>query len=399
MRTNRILVFAILLEIGLAPTSTPTFSQNSKKDPSGQEQAFELKGDLVEVPVIVRTQDNRLIADLKKEDFILSEEGVEQPISFFAHTEEPFHVALLIDTSGSTEEELPQIQTAAMAFVNQLHSPDRVTVVSFATAVRFECDFTSDRTALTQAIRQTRAGGGTVLYEAVQQSAERLRPIKGRKAMVLFTDGVDTASIQADYNETLTQMEESNVLVYTIRYDTIDAVRRGLRQPKAKERTVRIPAPPPTPPDRTPPQQPPNWPYPEPGRSPSPSPYPRRSPLPSPSPWPGPTEPTGPVPGDPTRMPRQTPPDDETLEAMYEQGATYLWELANRTGGVRHEARVLGDLQAVFQKIAEELRHQYTLGYYRANTTRDGRYRRIRVKVNRSEARVRARPGYWATER
>jgi len=396
MILNRVIALTVLLGVSFGSIITRAFPRESKKEAGGQEQAVELKGELVEVPVVVRDQDNRYIPDLKKEDFIVSEDGIEQPITLFAHTEEPFHVVLLIDTSGSTQEELPQIQTAAIAFVNQLHPRDQLMIISFANAVRIESDFTSDRGKLTQAIRQTRPGGATVLYDAVQEATERLRPIKGRKAMVLFTDGVDTASVRADYNETLSELEESNVLVYSIRYDTLEAVRRGLRNPKGREVTIRLPVPsPPT--DRTPPTQPSPSPYPQP--NPSPYPYPGRYPIPQPNPWPGPTPQPGPVPGDPTRMPRRPVPSDETLEAEYERGATYLWELANRTGGVRYEAKFLQDLPEVFKQIAEELRHQYTLGYVPTNTRRDGKYHRIRVKVNRPSARVRARPGYWATGR
>jgi len=80
----------------------------------------------------------------------------------------------------------------------------------------------------------------------------------------------------------------------------------------------------------------------------------------------------------------------------YQRGERYLWDLSDRTGGVYYEANLLDDLPGVFQQIAEELRHQYTLGYYPSSTQRDGRYRRIKVKVNRSGASVRARPGYRA---
>lgn len=108
--------------------------------------------------------------------------------------------------------------------------------------------------------------------------------------------------------------------------------------------------------------------------------------------------PPAPVPGrapEPTRTPRQPAPDpNDPLEIEYQRGQRYLWELADRTGGVYYEAHLLDDLPGVFEQIAEELRHQYTLGYYPGNTQRDSRYRRIRVKVKRPGVHVRARPGY-----
>jgi VWFA-related protein len=265
-----------------------------------------------------------------------------------------------------------------------------------------ESDFTSDRDQLKQAIFKISPGQGTSLYDAVQLALERLKPIKGRKAIVLFTDGVDTTSIRGRYDETIMQVEESNALVYSIRYDTIEAVRRAMRNPTGRGTTARIPLPPEHDPNPTPPTQR----VPGPGQQPwpQPSPYPQPTPGPFPAPFPGPwpTPQPGPVPGDPSRMPRRTPPqmpsEEETLEMDYERGGTYLWELATRTGGARFEARTIGDTSEVFKRVADELRHQYTLGYVPTNPPRDGKYRRIRVKVNRDGARAQARPGYWANQ-
>jgi hypothetical protein len=406
----------ITLVMTLSLTVTGLGQQAPHQKPASEEQtgAIQLQGDLVEVPVIVRNNQNRYITDLKKEDFIVYENGVEQPIALFARSEEPFHVALVLDTSGSTEEELPRIRQAALTFLQQLHPQDQVMIVSFDDDVRVENEFTSDRDVLAQAIRRLRSGESTHLYDAVYVVVEqRLDQVKGRKAMILFTDGVDTASTEADEAETLRYLEESNVLVYSIRYDTREATRRRLRRPKTINiGNVPIPVPTPpsgrTPPDRTPSptQWPQPWPSPYPNPYPNPNPWP--NPDPSPTPYPDrypspqpdryPVPPPAPVPRptpDPTRTPRQPAPDpNDPLEIEYQRGERYLWDLSDRTGGVYYEANLLDDLPGVFQQIAEELRHQYTLGYYPSNTQRDSRYRRIKVKVNRPGASVRARPGY-----
>src|SRR5262249_13736300 len=125
-----------------------------------------------------------------------------------------------LDTSNSTVLRLEDIQDAAFAFIKELRQDDQVMIVSFDSKVRFHCDFTNDPEALRRAIDETRTGGSTKLYEAVDKVVDRLAEIEGRKAIVLFTDGVDTTSRRANFQNTLDKVEESGALVYPIRYDT-----------------------------------------------------------------------------------------------------------------------------------------------------------------------------------
>ena len=110
---------------------------------------------LVTIPVSVMDRDGKYIPNLSKQDFRLWEDGVEQDVAFFASLEKPFSVALVLDTSGSTRFRLEDMQDAAITFVNQLRSDDRVMVVSFDDDVRVLTDFTSDRYRLRDAIRRT----------------------------------------------------------------------------------------------------------------------------------------------------------------------------------------------------------------------------------------------------
>src|SRR5262249_13812799 len=126
-----------------------------------------------------------------------------------------------------TKFKFDDIQDAAFAFIKQLRRGDRVTVVSFDNKVRFHCDFTSDYDELRRAIDETRINGATKLYDAVDKVIDLLEPIQGRKAIVIFTDGVDTASRHANYQNTIVKVEESGAIVYPIKYDTEDDVRRG----------------------------------------------------------------------------------------------------------------------------------------------------------------------------
>jgi Ca-activated chloride channel family protein len=84
------------------------------------------------------------------------------------------------------------------------------------------------------------------------------------------------------------------------------------------------------------------------------------------------------------------------LDQLYRTADQYLEDLALKSGGELHRADTLGSLPDAFANIAAELRNQYSLGYYPANQARDGKYRKIQIKVSRKEVVVRARPGYRA---
>src|SRR5437016_8782847 len=176
---------------------------------------------LVSIPVSVMDRDGKYIPNLRKEDFHIWEDGVEQRVAYFASTEKPFTVALVIDTSGSVRERLQEIQDAAMTFVDHLRSDDKVMIVSFDDKIRFLTpDPTTDRYAIRGAIDRVAPGPGTRLYDAVDQVMNKMKSIEGRKAIVLFTDGVDTTSKRQTYESTVSEAEEMDALIYPIEFDT-----------------------------------------------------------------------------------------------------------------------------------------------------------------------------------
>src|SRR5688572_30428737 len=179
---------------------------------------------LVTVPVSVFDRQGRLIPNLQRESFSVFENGVEQEIKHFEPTEKPFTVALVLDTSGSTVFDLWEIKEAAIAFAKQLRPQDRVLVVTFNDLVMLLTEATSDLKVVTEVIqRGANTGFATRLYDAVALViSERLNKIEGRKAIVLFTDGVDTKSYLATYKSTLREAEELDGLIYAIQYDTTD---------------------------------------------------------------------------------------------------------------------------------------------------------------------------------
>src|SRR5918912_1232584 len=149
-----------------------------------------VKTTLVNSPVLVIGRDGKFVPNLKREDFEVFENGVKQEIAYFAPVENPFTVAILIDTSRSALFDLQDIQEAAIAFVDKMRSNDRALVLTFSNDVTVLAEPTSDREALHRAIRSARPGGNTRVYDAIKFAlAERLARIEGRTALVLFTDG------------------------------------------------------------------------------------------------------------------------------------------------------------------------------------------------------------------
>src|SRR5207248_9395057 len=162
--------------------------------------------------------------NLQRDDFRIFENGVEQSLAYFEPADKPFTVALLLDTSASTHFHLAEIKEAAIEFAKQLRPQDRVLIVSFNDEVLLLTEVTNDMNVIQTVIEENaNTGNSTRLYDAVHLTiAERLNKIKGRKAIVLFTDGVDTSSQQATYQSTLDQVEELDALIYPIQYDTTD---------------------------------------------------------------------------------------------------------------------------------------------------------------------------------
>ena len=301
---------------------------------------------LVTVPVSVRDRSGRYIPDLAREDFHVFEEGIEQKITYFAAVDQPFTVVLLMDTSRSTNFRLEDIQDAAIAFVNQLRSDDQVMVISFDDDIKVLSDPTNDFDKLTKAIRRTRTGGGTRLYDAVEQVINKhLRNIKGRKAVVLFTDGVDTTSRRATYESTLRDAEELDALVYPVAYDTRDGFG-----------SIGGPSQIPLPGGR--------------GGVIINSPFPR---------MPGPTGGGG---------------GGGTTPEEYRRASAYLRELAYKTGGRVYNGTSLLGLSQAFAEVAAELRRQYSIGYYPSPRGQEGQRRQIKVRVNQPNMVVVARDSY-----
>ena len=301
---------------------------------------------LVTLPVSVMDRDGRYVPNLRKEDFRIWEDGVEQDVAFFSSVDKPFSVVLMLDTSPSTQFKQDEIQEAAISFINQLRADDKVMVVSFSDDIKVLCELTSDRYRLERAVRRAHTSNGTRLYDAVDIVINReLTRIPGRKAIVLFTDGVDTTSRRATFESNLQDAEELDGLIYAVQYDTAADVGAG-----------------------------------------------------------GPN-----FPG--------TSPDDILIQILggilgggrqggrrgggnlpnigdYRRGDQYLRELANNTGGRQYRADTVQNMSSAFGNVAEELRRQYSVGYYPKRSPQAGQRRQIKVRANQPNLAVRARDSY-----
>ena len=298
------------------------------------QESIRVRVEMVSLPVVVLTRSGRHVSDLSKEEFQVFEDNVQQKIEGFAAGDEPFSVALALDTSGSTMLKLKRIQDEAIRFINRLKARDSVAVLSFAEDVNLLEDFTLDRGAAAAAIRRTQPGGFTVLYEAVWLALkEVLSSASMRSALVLFTDGVDTASDKVSKAETREIARESRSPIYCIYFNT----REDMQGPPL---------------DR----------------------FPRNR-----------------IPPDPPRAGSST--ED------YLGGRQYLSDLADYSGGRVFDALTMEDLGSAFEAIAAELTSQYSIGYYPTNTKRDGKYRRVTVKVTRPGLYVETRKGYYAPKK
>src|SRR5689334_267189 len=207
------------------PNNRPP-QQQAEQAPAAPEEVdagdvIKVNTSLVTIPVSVMDRDGRYVPNLQKEEFRIWEDGVEQEVAFFQSVDKPFSVVLMLDTSPSTQFRLEDIQDAATSFVNQLRNDDKVMVVSFNDNIKVLSEFTTDRNKLERAIHRAKTGDGTRLYDAVDMVInEQLSHVQGRKAIVLFTDGVDTTSKRASYQSNIMDAEELDALIYPVQYDT-----------------------------------------------------------------------------------------------------------------------------------------------------------------------------------
>ena len=314
------------------------------------ENVIKVHTTLIPIPVTVTDHAGRYVPFLKQQDFVVYEDGLRQEIAHFSDDWVPFHIVLMLDTSDSEKEAKRAILQAATEFVEGLRPNDRVMVTTFDGNNKTLCEFTNDHVVLRAAIQDSSKNKfmrvntslNTRLHNILRQN---LAPIAGRKAIVLFTDGMDREAFTCSPSReemmrnsssevrlprrTFNLIEENDVVVYPIIHNESVPLHRA-------------------------------------GRG-----------------WPG----TG------TTFPSQTRFPNRTI-FLGPESRNDLRQLAEFSAGRYFNADTMKELTAAFKDIAEDIGHQYTLGYYPNKMLQPGQFHHLSVKVNGADLRVRARQMY-----
>jgi len=330
---------------------------------------------LVSVPAVVTDSSGRPVSGLRAENFRLIEDGQVQTITNFGTAETPFEIALLLDTSGSTRDDVALIRSAANSFIQALRPGDRVGVVAFNTArtvaepvatVEVLTQLTSDRDVLRTAIENVGASNGTPYYDALERVADSIfrdapsDEVRGRRAVVALTDGVDSAS-NSDFATAKMKLSRAGIACYFIQVNTEDFVEDRLMKDCQDDGQLTLSQ-----------RQIERY---------------RKIFFPS-------------AKAENFNSFCQMGPFERMSisRGLYNLARREMNDLAKVSGGRSFAAATLADARAAFARVAADIGTLYSLGYYPSNKTRDGKYRAIKLEVRgvKDKTEIRARDGYYA---
>jgi Ca-activated chloride channel homolog len=176
---------------------------------------FKATTQIVSVPATVLDGQGRLVPNLDQDQFSILDNGKPQDIIFFQNETQPFSVVVMLDYSASMTSSLDLLRAAAEQFLLRMLPQDHGQVGAFSDKIEFSGAFTNDRDDLISALRDLQYGNPTRLWDAVDQSIDMLKPIDGRKVVLVFTDGDDTYS-KIGFGSVLDHAKQSEVMVYAI---------------------------------------------------------------------------------------------------------------------------------------------------------------------------------------
>lgn len=307
MTTRSPLALALVAALAL-----PALAQTPR--PTPRPPVFGAEIEVINLNVSITDARGQYVSGLNREDFAVFEDGIKQDLSIFAHENLPISMVLMVDTSASMDVKLPMARTAGKRFVRTLRQQDVAQVMQFNDRATVLQDFTADHAELEAAFDRTDASGPTALHNALYVALKDLAKQKSgpelrRRALILLSDGEDTASLVSD-DQVLELARKTEINIYAI----------SLRARTASERN----------------------------------------------------------------------------RLKFSQAAHLLTALTQDTGGQVHFPNSLSELEAVYDRIAEELRTQYSLGFVSNNKRTDGKWRRIVVRVpGREDLKVRHKLGYY----
>ncbi len=295
---------------------------------------------IVRLNVGVVDDKGRPITSLNKDNFAVYEDGVKQNITKFEPTVAPFSVVMILDMSGSTLGFRETIRQSAYRFVDALAPDDRIAVIEFYDKVNLRNDFTTDRRKIANSIAAANGRGKTQLYKALDVALEKLSGEgKRRKAIIVLTDGVDTAMRDGD-RDFLGKFKDAEIST-ALKPETAEALNRVLNRADAQGITI----------------------------------YPLALPT-----------------GDPVKLADPTP----AQVAMFTAARSRLQILADRTGGTLNAINRLEEMGKIYASVAADLHALYTIEYQPTNAKRDGKWRAIKLETSNPELISRTRQGYFA---
>jgi len=286
-------------------------AQNSKAEQEGDE-TITFDAALVNTHVSVRDGHGHFISGLTKDDFIVLDDGREQPLIHFSQeSNQPLRVALVVDRSRSVQKVLGRAQTAVRDFISSVLRPakDSACLVAFDSGVYLLQDFTDDADTLAGAVSRLTAAGGTSIFDAIYKtSRDKLAGTEeARRVVILITDGDDTTS-RASIEQAIEMAVRNNVTVYAIRL-----------------------------------------------------------------------------------------PGESSLNARDQQGRPVLAQISETTGGRQfHLDGGERQLAGFFNKLQDELRSQYSIGYQFQNASSAGSFHKITIKLRQPALKAFTRSGYYS---
>lgn len=200
--------------LNFLPTPTPYSTQ---KPGEAQDDTLRVETNLITVPVSVMDRDGRYITNLRKEDFQVFEDGVEQEIAYFEPTEQPFTALLLLDSSGSMKNYMTDLAHAANAFVEQMRPDDQLIIAVFSgdAQIKVVLEATHKRNFKKNIALRTLTGHPTTTFNAVELGIKYMEKFQGRRAIMLFSDG-ELYGKKASAKSNLRDAEEQEALIYTV---------------------------------------------------------------------------------------------------------------------------------------------------------------------------------------
>jgi VWFA-related protein len=323
-------------QTGAAPKPTP-----DEGDEIDEGDVISVSTSEVMLPVTVRDAEGRLVTTLTREHFRVFEDGRLQPLSDLALRQVPVDVVLMVDASSSAAANLDDFQRAVEGFASRLAPEDRVSLIKFDDRVELLQDWTQSRVQLRRSLRRIVPGVFTRFNDALLLAArEQLSHARGRHAVIVLTDGIDSGRGYSTLENALRALLEAQATIYVVSNTEIERQKKRAELDSLLSTTASV-----------------------------------------------------------ARFNELRINDLREGLRVLDVSERNLAQLTTATGGRLYKPSSFDQLDATYREVAEELRHQYALYYTPLNKARDGRFRRVRVETNTPTNKVSARIGYFAPGR